>query len=312
MRFRSPAPVIGLVLLSLVLLGPVDPASAQQGATPPDNARIVGSVPEIPLRWPAAAKAYRVEVFAAGKPCYSQPATTNTLVVRLVPGPVYQWRVLAYQGNKFVELVPLRTFQFSAERSLHFDGAAGSPGRGPGAAGATGQDGQTVNISLVGEPDYVRIRVAGNIQEPEVLLLRTSKPVIVTSRGGDGGSGDAGAAGASGYLQPGYDAMGRPCYQVFAATAGGPGGAGGNGGNGGTITIRAQGVDWKKCVRLVLDGGREGQGGAGGPGGTVAPLTYGGYALGNVLITGTNAPGPTGPQGAPGMRGRDGLVQEMR
>lgn len=288
---------------ALAVLSRATPGFSQDVASPPDHARLVGSVAEVPFRWGGHAKAHRIEVFAQGKSAYAQPVNGNSVTLRLVPGPMYQWRVQAYEGGRFVDVVPLRSFQFSNELEFHFDGPRGGNGSGYGAPGGNGGDGQSVSITLAGDLDYIRLRVSGNISGPDTLLLRSSAPVTVTAAGGDGGSGAPGIPGEAGSVRQVYDTAGRVYYQAYPPGPGGPGGSGGHGGNGGQVTVVASGVEWTRYLRVRLPGGRPGAGGPGGAGGVPANASYNGYS-----VTGSYAPGPPGPDGPSGRQGQDGSV----
>ncbi len=317
-----------VALFITLLVAMALPALADDVASPPNNATLVGTG-NVAFRWKGTAKAYYIEVYAAGQPVYSQPVPTTSISLPLRPGPPYQWLVKAYDGKQFQEIVPRRRFELSATVTYDFGGADGSAGAvggsasstytintsnqvgfldgPPGGAGARGND---VDVTLQPAGDYMQVTLTSGNSSQRFLLLATSTPIVVDASGGNGGTGGSGGNGLPGVLNPMYNSSGV----VVSATAraagnGGNGGIGGAGGNGGTVRVHGNGVDGKRYVKARVDGGTGGTGGAAGRGGPAAPSGTYASSSGGVYVYGSGStPGRDGAPGAAGAAGREGSV----
>ena len=304
-----------LVLFLVLVAGGTVGARAAEVASPPDNLRVVGAPARITFRWPATKNAGPLEIFAGDRLVQNLSVPGNSAQVELAPGPLYQWRVRSLAPGA-PDVVPLRKLFVETLPKFSFDGKPGKPGEtpsstgygvtvtngAPGGPGGEGGEGEDVQVTLRREGEYIRFTLAAFPVNRTFLLLPSSMPIQVVSRGGPGGPGGSGEQGAPGqYVNPNVNPTypyGVPPY--VDGGAGGPGGPGGNGGRGGDITVDLGGdSSLAPYVQAQAPGGAAGRGGAGGRGGQ--PSTYG--QVGTAVYGRAGADGVAGPSGAPGPAG---------
>lgn len=248
------------------------PARAEMEMTPPDRARIVGSIPQVTFRWGGRPdRLYQVEVVSVRGAVVATQTTRHCWALFTLPAAdvEYRWRLRELVGREFRE-VGTRSFHLTTDLTYRFDGREGSEG-------ADGGEGESVTVTLEKMADYIRVQVQGGGGKADFLLIPVSAPVAISAQGGKGGTGATGQSGNVGF-------MGGP------PTNGGPGGPGGNGGKGGTVRIVTNGVDAKKHVKVQVAGGEAGKGGPGGRPGTLPYMAQ------------------PGADGADGKRGDPGTV----
>ena len=140
-------------------------------------------------------------------------------------------------GKNVLELVVLDTADMAGTLVIDGSGIAGQAGAhnggGVGGAGLRGEDGMTVDVTLVhraGMVDFIERFIDGRrFAEGRLKVI---------SRGGGGGRGGNGGGGTEGWWEHRGGQRGPGISRHHEGTAGHAGGNGGDGGNGGAVSVR--------------------------------------------------------------------------
>ena len=136
-----------------------------------------------------------------------------------------------------LELVVLDTAGMAGTLVIDGSGVGGQPGApnggGVGGAGQRGEDGMTVDVTLVhraGLVDFIERFLDGRgFAEGRLKVI---------SRGGGGGRGGSGGGGTESWSEHVGGQRGPGFWRRHEGTAGHAGGNGGDGGNGGAVSVR--------------------------------------------------------------------------